>query len=107
LRGFSSPTGILFDGHNIWVADQGLGRLLKLDAGGNVVHSIVVGVNPRQPVFDGINIWVPNSGSNSVTVVRAKDVQGNPLASPFVLATLVGNGLEARKRQLLMVNESW
>jgi hypothetical protein len=36
---------------------------------------------------------VPNINSNSVTVVRVKDAQGNPLANAFVLATLTGNGL--------------
>jgi hypothetical protein len=30
-----------------------------------------------------------------VTVVRVKDAAGNPLATPFVLATLTGNGLNA------------
>jgi hypothetical protein len=91
--GFSDPTGILFDGANIWVTDQGLDSLLKLDASGNILQSIPVGTNPDRPVFDGINIWVPNFSSNSVTVVRVKDTQGNPLATPFVLKTLTGNGL--------------
>jgi hypothetical protein len=91
--GFSSPFGILFDGSNIWVTDQGLARLLKLDPSGNVVQSIPVGTGPAHPVFDGINIWVPNNSGSSVTVVRVKDTQGNPLASAFVLATLTGNGL--------------
>jgi hypothetical protein len=91
--GFSIPTGILFDGANIWVTDKGPNSLLKLDASGNVVQSITVGVNPKRPVFDGINIWVPNNASNSVTMVRVKDSQGNPLATLFVLATLTGNGL--------------
>jgi hypothetical protein len=93
--GFSAPSGILFDGANIWVTDQGLDSLLKLDASGNVLQSIPVGTNPKHPVFDGINIWVPNSLSNSVTVVRVKDTQGNALATPFVLATLTGNGLNS------------
>jgi hypothetical protein len=91
--GFSNAVGSLFDGHNIWVTDRGLDDLLKLDASGAILHSSPVGDNPRHPVFDGINIWVPNLTSNSITVVRVKDTQGNPLASPFVLATLTGNGL--------------
>jgi hypothetical protein len=95
FAGFDFPTGILFDGANMWVTDGGLDSLLKLDASGNIVKSIPLGgagANPERPVFDGINIWVPNN-SGSVTVVRVKDSQGNALATPFVLATLTGNGL--------------
>jgi hypothetical protein len=91
--GFDVPQGILFDGHNIWVTDIGPDNLLKLDAGGNIVKSIPVGAKPMHPVFDGINIWVPNETGDSVMVVRVKDSQGNPLATPFVLATLTGNGI--------------
>ncbi len=95
--GFNNPLGILFDGANMWVTDTGLDDLLKLNANGNVIQSIPVGSDPRHPIFDGINIWVPNSTSNSVTVVRVKDTQGNALATPFVLATLTGNGLNSPK----------
>jgi hypothetical protein len=95
FTGFSGPTGILFDGSNIWVTDIGLDRLLKLDANGNIVHSMLVGSDPQHMIFDGINIWIPNHSANpsSVTIARVKDTQGNPLTTPFVLATLTGNGL--------------
>jgi hypothetical protein len=95
--GFTRPQGILFDGANMWVTDAGQSRLLKLDANGNVVQSIPVGSvgnTPRHMVFDGINIWVSNNTTSSITVVRVKDTQGNALATPFVLATLTGNGLD-------------
>lgn len=91
--GFSTPSGILFDGQNIWVTDEGLDALLKLDASGAIIQSISIGNNPSHPVFDGINIWVPISSGNSVKIVRVKDTSGNPLTTPFVLATLTGNGL--------------
>jgi hypothetical protein len=91
--GFNAPGGILFDGTNIWVADFNAGTLLKLNSSGSIIQSINVGNGPSFPVFDGTNIWVPNRNSSSVTVVRAKDAGGNPLASAFVLATLSGNGL--------------
>jgi hypothetical protein len=91
--GFSQPFGILYDGSNIWVTDAGADTLLKLNANGNIAQTINVGNRPIFPVFDGTNIWVPNQSSNSVTVVRVKDLEGNPLASAFVLATLTGNGL--------------
>jgi hypothetical protein len=85
--GFVFPKGILYDGANIWLTDQGglPGSLFKLDSGGAVIQTTSVGSNPRYPVFDGTNIWVPNNSSNSVTVVRA--------STGAVLATLIGNGL--------------
>jgi hypothetical protein len=91
--GFASPLGILYDGSNMWVTDQTLDTLFKLNADGSIAQAIPVGDRPLAPVFDGTNIWVPNQFSNSVTVVRAKDANGNPLASAFELATLTGNGL--------------
>jgi sugar lactone lactonase YvrE len=82
--GFTQPQGILFDGTNIWVTDVQDNKLKKL-AFGNVIQNVPVGSSPQFPVFDGASIWVPNSGSNSLTVVRARD--------GMVLATLTGNGL--------------
>jgi sugar lactone lactonase YvrE len=83
--GFSSPTGILFDGSNLWVTDVEDNKLKKLDSNGAILQSVTVGTNPHFPVFDGSNIWVPNYAANSVTVVRIKD--------GAVIATLTGNGL--------------
>jgi DNA-binding beta-propeller fold protein YncE len=91
--GFNQPWGILFDGTHIWITDSVADTLFKLNADGSIAQTINVEDFPEQPVFDGTNIWVPNLNSNSVTVVRVKDAQGNPLASAFVLATLTGNGL--------------
>jgi streptogramin lyase len=92
--GFQAPLGILYDGANIWVTDTGDDTLKKLNSNGTVNQSIPVGLQPFYPVFDGTSIWVPNYSSDSVTVVRVKDPQGNPLAQSFVLATLTGNGLD-------------
>jgi hypothetical protein len=92
--GFIQPLGILYDGSNIWVTDTSSAMALrKLDSNGGIVQSIITGLVPDFPVFDGINIWVPNFDFDTVTVVRVKDAQGNPLATAFVLATLTGNGL--------------
>lgn len=92
--GFIQPKGILYDGSNVWVTDQGGGTLLKLNSDGSIAQTVTVGTGPVFPVFDGTNIWVPNSNAASVTVVRVKDAQGNPLPTAFVLATLTDNGLE-------------
>jgi hypothetical protein len=78
----------------MWLVDTGANKLFKLNADGSIAQTINVGTLPTFPLFDGINIWVPNFTSNSVTVVRVKDANGNPLANAFVLATLTGNGLE-------------
>jgi hypothetical protein len=91
--GFFLPQGILYDGSNIWITDR-TGTLLRLNSVGVVTGTVGVGDNPREPIFDGLNIWVPNAESDSVTVVRVKDSQSNPLSQPFVVATLTGNGLD-------------
>jgi DNA-binding beta-propeller fold protein YncE len=84
--GFIAPTGILYDGAFLWVADGGDNRLKKVNpANGQVVQMVDVGNGPAYLVFDGTNIWVPNFFSHSVTVVRA--------ATGQVLAQLVDNGL--------------
>jgi hypothetical protein len=89
--GFFQPYGILYDGAAVWVTDGN--KLHKLNSDGSIAQTIDVGNNPLYPVFDGTNIWVPNFNSNSITVVRVKDAQGNPLTSAFELTTLTGNGL--------------
>jgi hypothetical protein len=78
--GFVSPIGILYDGANIWITDQNVNTLEKLDSDGVILQSVPVGGAPQFPVFDGSNIWVPNRQDASVTVVRARD--------GMVLATL-------------------
>src|SRR5262249_584810 len=35
--GFSSPSGVVFDGSNIWVSDAGPGTILKVDAAGAIL----------------------------------------------------------------------
>jgi hypothetical protein len=92
--GITNPRGILYDGSSIWVTDSGEGKLQKLNSDGTVALSIRIAFGLGAPIFDGTNIWVPvANGSDLVTVVRVKDSGGNPLAAPFVLATLTGNGL--------------
>jgi hypothetical protein len=91
--GFNTLRGVLYDGSHMWVTDEAANSLMKLNPDGSIAQTITVGSAPIYPVFDGMNIWVPNQTSNSMTVVRVKDTQGNPLANAFVLATLTGNGM--------------
>jgi hypothetical protein len=91
--GIHVPRGILYDGNNIWVTDGFDNELKKLNSDGTIAFTVSVNNTPtvNYPVFDGTNIWVPSE--DRVTVVRVKDSQGNPLATPFILATLTDNGL--------------
>ncbi len=83
--GASSLSGALYDGANVWVTDNTVGTLLKLDGVGAILQTVTVGVKPLYAAFDGANIWVPNNTSGTVTVVRA--------SNGTVLQTLTGNGL--------------
>jgi hypothetical protein len=86
VSGFGDLQGIVYDGANIWVTeDGGPGSLKRLNSSGGVLQTVTLGNRPTRPVFDGKNIWVPNHFSNTVMVVRA--------ATGEVLATLSGNGL--------------
>lgn len=85
--GFIELDGLVYDGANMWVTDQGTNpnQLIKLDSNGGVIQRVPVGEVPRIPVFDGTNIWVPSRMSSTITVVRA--------STGTVVATLTGNGL--------------
>ena len=81
--GFTSVTGTVFDGSNVWVTDSA-DTLLKLDPAGAILQTVTVGTDPQFPAFDGANIWVPNA-NNSISVIRS--------STGVVLATLTGNGM--------------
>jgi hypothetical protein len=87
--GFTSPSGILFDGANIWVTDSTANKLFKLVLG-SIVQTVTVGSGPVNPVFDGANIWVPNSKDNSITVVQAST--GTVVATIIADASNMLNG---------------
>jgi hypothetical protein len=91
--GFGDFEGAVYDGSHIWVTNVTFNTLLKLNSDGTIAQTFNVGDRPFHPLFDGTNLWVPNQFSDSVTVVRVKDANGNPLASAFILTTLTGNGL--------------
>jgi hypothetical protein len=90
--GFTSLSGVVYDGSNIWVTDDAItDKLRKLDSSGNILLSVDVGDAghfPQFPAFDGTNIWVPNGVSSTISVVRATGGFAGT-----VIATLSGNGL--------------
>jgi hypothetical protein len=64
----SVPTGIAFDGANIWVTNLSSNNVTKLRASdGANLGTFPVGSLPQGIAFDGANIWVANAGSNSVS----------------------------------------
>jgi DNA-binding beta-propeller fold protein YncE len=72
--GFSQPAGaIVYDGTNMWVADDGAGTLLKLSSAGAVLQTVTVGQYTVSLLFDGSNIWAArlNDTSRALHVVRA------------------------------------
>jgi hypothetical protein len=85
--------GNLFRWTYLWVTEFDEQKYPKWTGMVRGLLSLPTGLGPAQPVYDGINIWVPTLNSSTITVIRVSDSQGNPLASPFVLATLANNGL--------------
>jgi DNA-binding beta-propeller fold protein YncE len=77
--GFTTMTGALYDGQNVWVTDRQQDELLKLDSNGAILQTVVVGDGPEFPVFDGANIWVPNFLNDTVSIVQAST--GNVLTT--------------------------
>ena len=61
-----SPSGVAFDGTNIWVANNIDGSVTKLRArDGASLGTFPTGHGPRKVVFNGSSIWVANAFSNT------------------------------------------
>ena len=72
----TNPSGIVFDGHEIWVANEAAHSVTKLRlTDGAILATARVGQNPQQLAFDGTNIWVTNYYPNS-TVMRLRAHDG-------------------------------
>ncbi len=68
----NNPSGIAFDGANIWVANWGDGTVSKIQAtSGTILSTVLVGDQPYAVAFDGANIWVANEGSGTVSKIQA------------------------------------
>jgi YVTN family beta-propeller protein len=68
------PSGVAFDGANIWVTNAGANFVTKLrGSDGANLGNFSVGNQPAGVAFDGANIWVANQGSNTVSKLRASD----------------------------------
>jgi hypothetical protein len=70
----NAPTGIAFDGANIWVANSGDNTVTKLRASDGLnLGTFAAGITPVALAFDGANIWVAGFDSTFVTKLRASD----------------------------------
>jgi YVTN family beta-propeller protein len=74
------PTGLVFDGTNLWVALYNSNAVEKINVSTGNGTLYTVGTQPRGVAFDGTYIWVSNSGSNTVTKLLA--------SNGFVAATI-------------------
>ncbi|MGB4912728.1 MAG: hypothetical protein WBO95_11500 [Candidatus Dechloromonas phosphoritropha] len=68
--GFSSLSGIAFDGTWLWVADSQSGIVVKIDPATNVgVATVAVGYSPFALVFGGGYLWVTNWSNSTVSKI--------------------------------------
>ncbi len=81
----AQPTGIAFDGTDLWVANNSGASVSKLEPNsGIVLGTFPVGSYPTGMAFDGANIWVADYGYNgsndTVTVLKASTGQSLPFS---------------------------
>lgn len=70
----SGPSGVVFDGGNIWVTNAGSNTVTKIRANdGEVLGTFALGGSPGGIAFDGSSIWVVISSTGTLTKLRASD----------------------------------
>ena len=68
------PEALLFDGNNVWVANQQSDSLTKLRASDGLnLGTFETGTRPVALTYDGTHVWVANKMSNNVMKFLAKD----------------------------------
>jgi len=65
----SDPLSIVFDGTNMWTANNGDNSVTKVAPDGTMATYVGTGNGPFGIAFDGTNMWTANNGDNSVTKV--------------------------------------
>ena len=58
-----------YDGSNIWVANQSMGTVWRVNPGSGVATNYPTGQFPGAVAFDGRNVWVTNAGSNTLSKI--------------------------------------
>src|SRR5258708_33042990 len=70
----TEPTGVAFDGGNIWVVNDSNSTVSKLRASdGTTLGTFAVGFFPLGVAFDGANIWVTDPANNNLSKLRDSD----------------------------------
>jgi DNA-binding beta-propeller fold protein YncE len=60
--------GVVFDGNNIWVTNEGGNSVTKLRSlDGAPLGTFPVGPGPTGIAFDGANVWIANTGGNTLS----------------------------------------
>ena len=70
----TSPVGVLFDGTNIWVANENSWNIYKISAStGAVLQIYPAGLGAQYLAYDDVNnyVWTTNPASNNVTAINA------------------------------------
>ena len=64
----SGPSGVAYEGVNIWVTDFNGSTMTKLKAStGATLNTFTVGKEPAGVAFDGASMWVTNFGGTTVS----------------------------------------
>jgi hypothetical protein len=72
----TAPSGVAFDGANIWVTDPSGDEVIQLRArDGKVLRTVFVPDDPDGVAFDGANIWATSDQTDLVTEVRVRDAR--------------------------------
>jgi hypothetical protein len=72
----SQPTGLAFDGSNLWISNAGNNTVMKIRASDGQFQASYPVTSPGTLAFDGQRIWVnhrTSSGGNTVSVLFAAD----------------------------------
>jgi hypothetical protein len=72
--GGATDSGLLFDGANIWVANEQQATVTKLRASDGVKLGVFpAGNGAYRMAFDGANIWITDTADDAVSELRASD----------------------------------
>jgi len=75
----AGPIGIVFDGSNMWTANQ-VGQSVSRISSTGTVTSYSLGYTPWEIRYDGANLWVTDYTSGKVSIMSATNPASNPPA---------------------------